>query len=319
MREEREVRLARVSAVRPLAKDIVAYDLVPADRRPFDSYEPGAHIDVHVPNGLVRQYSLCGDPALAAKRYTIAVKLESPGRGGSMSMHRAAEVGMALGIEGPRNYFALTPGEKATLLIAGGIGITPIHAMAQRLAANARPWELHYCARSEEHAAFLAELRALPHGSIHTYFSEIPLLDVASLLREVRPGVELYCCGPTPLMQAVQASTAHWPTSRVHFEFFSAPPTQWPANEPFEVELARSGQVLQVPEDRTILQVVRECGIDVHSACEEGVCGTCETALLAGTPEHRDVLLSADEKAAGRSMMICVSRAARSERLVLDL
>jgi ferredoxin-NADP reductase len=318
MREEQEVRLARVSSIRPLAKGIVAYDLTPADRRPFAPYEPGAHIDVHVPNGLLRQYSLCGDPA-DTKRYTIAVKLEEGGRGGSASMHRGAEVGMALGIEGPRNYFALTPGDHGTLLIAGGIGITPIFAMAQWLAANARPWELHYCARSEEHAAFLAELRALPHGSVHTYFSEVPLLDAAALLRTMRAGVELYCCGPAPLMQAVQGAAAHWPQPRVHFEFFAAPPTQWPENEPFEVELARSGHVLQVPADRTILRVVRECGVDVPSACEDGVCGTCETALLAGVAQHRDVLLSADEKAAGRSIMICVSRAARGARLVLDL
>jgi vanillate O-demethylase ferredoxin subunit len=318
MREEQELRLARVSAVRTVAKDILAYDLVPADRRPFAPYEPGAHIDVHVPNGLVRPYSLCGDPA-QPKRYTIAVKLEEGGRGGSASMHRGAEAGVALGIEGPRNYFALQPGEDRTTLIAGGIGITPIYAMAQWLAANGRTWELHYCARSAQHAAFVAELEALPNGSVKTYFSETPLLDAAALLREARSGVELYCCGPAPLMQAVKDASAHWPSERVHFEYFSAPPAQWPDNEPFEVELARSGEVLQVPADRSILQVVRERGIDVHSACEEGVCGTCETAVLAGVPQHRDMLLSAAEKASGRSMMICVSRAARGSRLVLDL
>jgi len=316
MHEEMEVRLARIAAIRPLAKDILAYDLVPADRRPFAAYEAGAHIDVHAPNGMVRQYSLCGDPAEPGQ-YTIAVKLEEAGRGGSASMHRGAEAGMALGIEGPRNHFPLRPGERGTMLIAGGIGITPIYAMARSLAARQLPWELHYCARSEAHAAFLPQLQAL--GPVHTYFSEAPLLDAAALLRGVREGVQVYCCGPTPLMAAVQEASAHWPAGSVHFEFFSAPPARWPDNEPFEVELARAGRVAQVPADRSILQVVRECGIDVHSACEEGVCGTCETAVLAGTPQHRDVLLTPAEKAAGKSMMICVSRAARGARLVLDL
>jgi vanillate O-demethylase ferredoxin subunit len=191
--------------------------------------------------------------------------------------------------------------------------------MARRLAAEGRAWELHYCARSEAHAAFHGDLQALPHGRVHTYFSEAPLLDARALLAQARPGTQLYCCGPAPLMKAVEEAASHWPAGHVHFEFFAAPANDWPANEPFEVEIATTGEVLPVAPDRSILQVVRAIGIDVPSACEEGVCGTCETRVLSGTPQHRDVLLCAEEKAAGRTMMICVSRAARGERLVLDL
>jgi ferredoxin-NADP reductase len=314
--EGAETRLARVAAIRPVARDILRFELTPADRRPFVPFAPGAHIDVTTPGGPVRQYSLCGDPA-NPRRYAIAVKLESEGRGGSRSMHGWIEEGDSLAFSGPRNLFPLAP-EGASLLVAGGIGITPIFAMVQALAAAGRPWELHYCARSREHAAFHEELAALPGGQVFPYFSEAPLLDARALLREPRPATELYCCGPAPLMQAVKEAAAHWPAGRVHFEYFAAPAVAWPPNQPFEVELARRGVVLQVPRDRTILQVVRAAGIDVPSACEEGVCGTCETRVVAGEPEHRDVLLSDSEKAAGGTMMVCVSRS-RSTRLVLDL
>lgn len=315
--EEQEVRLARVTAVRDVALDIRAFDLAPADRRPFAPYEPGAHIDVHTPGGPVRQYSLCGDPQ-APRSYTIAVKQEPGSRGGSRSMHASLEVGAAIGIAGPRNHFPLSRSARRLVFIAGGIGITPIYAMIQAAAREGREWELAYCARSRAHAAFHDEIRALPGGRVVPYFSEVPTLDAGAMLYEVRGGTHVYCCGPQGLMQAVSQATRHWPGTCVHFEYFSAPATDWPPNRPFEVELARSGLVLQVPADRTILQVVREHGIDVHSACEEGVCGTCETRMLGGEAEHRDVLLTEREKGLHRTMMICVSRA-RSGRLVLDL
>ncbi len=314
--EGADVRLARVVSIRPVATDILRFELEPADRRPFAPFAPGAHIDVTTPGGPVRQYSLCGDPA-SARRYAIAVKLEREGRGGSKSMHGWIEEGDSLAFSGPRNLFPLAP-EGASLFIAGGIGITPILAMVQALAAAGRPWELHYCARSREHAAFHQELAALRGGEVIPYFSEAPLLDARALLREARGETDLYCCGPAPLMQAVKEAAGHWPAGRVHFEYFAAPAIAWPPNQPFEVELARQGIVLQVPRDRTVLQVLRAAGVDVPSACEEGVCGTCETRILAGEAEHRDMLLSDSEKAAGRTMMVCVSRS-RSPRLVLDL
>jgi ferredoxin-NADP reductase len=312
-----EVRLARVTAIRPVAVDILCYELAPADRRPLAPFTPGAHIDVHAPNGQVRQYSLCSDPGQAA-RYAIAVKREASGRGGSLSMHGNVEVGSALGIVGPRNFFPLADGASNSVFIAGGIGITPIYAMIQSLAAEGRPWELHYCARSAAHAAFHKELGALPHGRVVPWFSETPALDARTLLREAPQGTHLYCCGPGALMKAVESAAAHWPEGRVHFEYFAAPVTAWPANQPFEVVLQRSALTLQVPADRTIVQVVREHGIDVQTACEEGVCGTCETRIVAGEAEHRDVLLSPAEKAASCTMMICVSRA-KSPKLTLDL
>ncbi|HSJ98774.1 MAG TPA: iron-sulfur cluster-binding domain-containing protein, partial [Myxococcota bacterium] len=186
------------------------------------------------------------------------------------------------------------------------------------LAAAGREWELNYCARSEAHAAFYAELCRLPAGHVVPYFGEVPTLDAGALLCEVRDGTHLYCCGPQGLMQAVAQASSHWPATCVHFEYFSAPVSHWPPNQPFEVEIRSTGAVLPVPADRTILQVVREHGIHVHSACEEGVCGTCETRLAGGQAEHRDVLLSPREKALNGSMMICVSRA-KTPRLVLDL
>lgn len=315
--QETEQRLARVAAIARPAKDVLVFDLVAADRRPLAPFSPGSHIDVFAPNGQMRQYSLCGDAA-DASRYVIAVKREDQGRGGSRSMHRSLEVGSPLAFAGPRNFFALRAGAAHSIFIAGGIGITPIRSMILALQSAGESWELHYCARSVAHAAFLAEIRALAPTRVKPYLSEAPLLDAGALLRDVRPGAHVYCCGPEGLMAAVRAAAAHWPEGHVHFEWFAAPKAEWPENNAFEIGLARSGLVLRVPADRTILQVVREHGVEVMSACEEGVCGTCETAVLEGEPEHRDMLLSPQERAAGRCMMICISRA-KSSKLVLDL
>lgn len=312
-----ELRLARVASIRDLAIGIRGYDLVPADGRSFAPCEAGAHVDLHVPSALVRQYSLCGEIG-ATDRYRIAVKREAAGRGGSISMHDDAEVGSLLAVSAPRNFFPLAAGASATLLIAGGIGITPIYAMARSLAAAGAEWTLHYCARSEAHAAFCAELRALARHRVVAHFSEVPVLDVDALLASPSPGTQVYCCGPEALMSAVKRAAVRWDPASVHFEWFAAPAIDRSRDRPCEVELRRSGLVLDVPADRSILEVVRANGIDVPSACEEGVCGTCETALLEGEAEHRDMLLTPAERVANRSMMICISRA-RSQRLVLDL
>jgi len=312
-----ELRRVRVVGVRDVAIDIRAYDFESADGRPLPPCAAGAHIDVHVPSGVVRQYSLCGDID-TRDRYRIAVKKEADGRGGSISMHDDAEVDSFLAIGAPKNYFPLAQQAGSNLLIAGGIGITPIYAMAQALAREQRDWTLHYCARSAAHAAFLRELEALAPQRINTHLSEAPVLDVARLLASQPKDVHVYCCGPVGLMSAVKAATAGWDEARVHFEWFAAPVVDHAQDQSFEVELARSHIVVTVPADRTILDVVRETGIDVASSCEEGVCGTCETKLVAGEADHRDLLLSAKERAENRSMMICCSRA-RSKRLVLDL
>lgn len=312
-----ELRRVRVVSVRDVALDTRAYELAPADGRALPGYAAGAHIDVHVPAGMVRQYSLCGSIAVPSQ-YTIAVKKETDGRGGSMSMHDDVEVDSVLAIGTPRNYFELAPDAARSLLIAGGIGITPIYAMAQTIAAQGREWTLHYCARSQRHAAFHRELQTLASTRMVTHFSEMPILDVTGLVEQQDDDTHVYCCGPLGLMSAVKDATAQWDASRVHFEWFSAPARDHTGDAAFEVELRRSGLMLAVPPDRTILQVVREAGVDVPSSCEQGVCGTCEIPLLEGEADHRDLLLSSDERAANRSMMICCSRA-RSKRLVLDL
>ncbi|HJU22993.1 MAG TPA: PDR/VanB family oxidoreductase [Casimicrobiaceae bacterium] len=312
-----ELRRVRVVGVRDIAVDIRAYELAAADGRPLTPYAAGAHIDVHVPSGVVRQYSLCGDID-AHDRYRIAVKKESDGRGGSISMHEDAEVDTFLAIGAPKNYFPLAQEARSNLLIAGGIGITPIYAMAQELERERRDWTLHYCARSAAHAAFLRELAALAPQRINAHLSEAPVLDIGRLLADQSDDVHVYCCGPVGLMSAVKTATAGWDEARVHFEWFAAPAIDHAQDRSFEVELARSRIVVTVPADRTILDVVREAGIDVPSSCEEGVCGTCETKLLAGEADHRDLLLSAKERDENKSMMICCSRA-RSKRLVLDL
>jgi ferredoxin-NADP reductase len=312
-----ELRRVRVTAIGHPAVDVRSYDLVAADGRALPPFTPGAHLDVHLHNGSLRQYSLCSDPRVR-DRYRIAVKREVAGRGGSASMHEDVEEGSVLAIAGPRNHFPLSARARHSLLIAGGIGITPIYAMIQALHAGRSDWSLHYCARSEAHAAFYEELRALAPGRVHTYFSEAPTLNPASLLHLQPAGGHVYCCGPQSLMHAVASAADHWSKGSVHFEWFSAPTQATAPNRPLQVKLERRGLTLLVPADRSILQVLREHGIDLPSACEGGICGTCETNVLSGVPEHRDLLLSQDERAAGRSMMICVSRA-DSDLLVLDV
>jgi ferredoxin-NADP reductase len=310
------LRRVRVSAIRKLAVDILAFDLTAADGRALAPFTAGSHVDVYTPSGNVRQYSLCGDPS-ESDRYTIAIKNELPGRGGSTSMHANVEVGAVLGIAGPRNHFPLVEYAARSVFVAGGIGITPIYAMIQTLIANDGEWTLHYCARSESHAAFHAELFERYPGRVKRYFSELPLLDPHALLRDISADTHLYCCGPAGLMTAVLEAGTPETISRLHFEWFSAPASTHANNQTFEVQLASTGAVLEIPPEKSILHVLRERGIEVPCSCEEGVCGTCETRVVSGDIEHRDALLSALERKANRSMMVCVSRA--RGRVVLDL
>jgi ferredoxin-NADP reductase len=312
-----EWRRVRVASIQELATDVLGFELVPVDGRALPTHDAGAHVDIQVPTGLVRQYSLCGEPG-ATRSYRIAVKKEATGRGGSLSMHADVEVGSVLGMTTPRNYFPLAAHGAAHLLIAGGIGITPIYAMARALHAAGRDWTLHYCARSQAHAAFYDELQARAPQHVVPHFSEVPVLDIEGLVEAMAPETHIYCCGPVGLMSAVKDATVRRSSACVHFEWFAAPKIDHALDRAFAVELERSGMVLTVPADRSILQVVREHGIEVPSACEEGVCGTCETCVLGGEPDHRDMLLSPAERAANRTMMICISRA-KSNRLVLDL
>lgn len=312
-----DLRRVRVSSVDHPALDVMLFGLEPVDGRALDPFASGAHIDVQIPGGPVRQYSLCGRVVSAAP-YAIAVKKEPDSRGGSSGMHERIEAGAVLSIGAPRNLFPLAPGQHPHLFIAGGIGITPITAMISALHDEGQDWTLHYCARSEKHAAFYADLAKLAPNRVHGHFSEKPILDIAAVVGEQKADAHIYCCGPEGLMNAVAQATNSWPKDQVHFEWFAAPEVDTGPNTAFEVELVRSGVVLKVSPDQTILQVLRDNGIPVQSVCEEGVCGTCETVVLAGEPEHRDALLSPEERAANKTMMICVSRA-KGERLVLDL
>jgi vanillate O-demethylase ferredoxin subunit len=312
-----DLRRVRVISVGHPAIDVMTFGLQEADGRPLAPFTAGAHIDVQIPGGPVRQYSLCGK-AVSVDPYTIAVKKELESRGGSTGMHERIDAGTVLSIGGPRNHFPLVPGRHPSLFIAGGIGVTPITAMISALETEGQDWTLHYCARSKDHAAFYAELEKLAPERVHGHFSEKPILDVDALMREQPAGTHIYCCGPKGLMNSVREATSAWPEDHVHFEWFTAPDINTDANTAFEVELARSGVVLNVAPDQSILQVLRDNGFDIPSACEEGICGTCETRVLSGEPEHRDALLSPEERAANKTMMVCVSRS-KGPRLVLDL
>jgi tetrachlorobenzoquinone reductase len=308
----------RLTAISYAARDTNLYEFRRPDGGILPQAEPGAHIDVHLPNGLVRQYSLVhADPAPRA--YLIGVKLDRAGRGGSRAMHEGLSVGQMLTISAPRNNFPLAANAAPSVLFAGGIGITPIWCMVARLAQEARPWQLFYSCRSREDAAFLAPLVAL--GSRVTLNfedeSEGRFLDLAALVAAQPADAELYCCGPLPMLAAFEAASAGRPPQCVHVEYFT--PKIAPARGGgFTVELARSHKEFWVPPDKSILGILLDAGIDVSYSCEEGVCGACETKVLAGTPNHCDNVLTDKERAENRTMMICCS-GCKTERLVLDL
>lgn len=305
-----------------LARDIELFTLVDPARRELPRFTAGAHLRVTTPNGREREYSICNSPA-ERHRYLIAVKREPAGEGGSASMIDELHVGMRLEAAGPRNHFPLHEDASSHLLIAGGIGITPLRAMALHLAEREADFELAYVTRSPEAAAFLQELsspewagRVRIHHDGGDPSRGLPL---ASLLAERKGNAHVYCCGPRGLMRAVQAAAAHWPAAAVHFEDFGTSPEEPPqsaSDTEFSVRLARSGISVPVPKGVSILEAIRRSGVPVPSSCESGTCGTCRTRLLEGTADHRDFVLGEDEQQ--DEIMICVSRAV-SKGLVLDL
>ncbi|MFB9836570.1 PDR/VanB family oxidoreductase [Actinoallomurus acaciae] len=310
---EMELSLARKETV---AEGVVRLTLRRPDSGPVPSWEPGAHIDVTVAPGLVRQYSLCGDPA-DRSALQVAVLREPAGRGGSRAVHDDLAEGDVLPIRGPRNNFRLRPAGRY-LFVAGGIGITPLIPMIAAVQAGEADWRLVYGGRSRDSMAFRTEL-CHAYGDRVTVCpqDETGLLDLDSLLTEPLPGTAVYCCGPAALLAAVEARCAAWPAGSLHVERFT--PVQDPGlRTTFEISLASSGRTLTVTSEHSILETLEEAGVAVLSSCREGTCGTCETAVLAGEPEHRDSLLTEEERAACDTMMICVSRS-RSSRLVLDL
>ena len=287
---------------------------------PLPTHQPGAHIDVHLPNGLVRQYSLTNAPG-EGSLYRLGVKLEADSRGGSACLHETVKEGDVLAISEPRNNFPLRRDAVKTILIAGGIGVTPLLSMAQTLRNNKLDYELHYFAQTDGHLAFPEVLHELGEAVVlHLGLSPDETSQaLTALLAGHQPAMHIYVCGPGPMLEATRriASEADWPDEAVHFEYFKNT-IEVDSSSSFEVSLARSALTLEVPSGKTILEVLRDNGIALMSSCEQGACGTCEVTVIEGEPEHQDVYLNDSEKLAGQRIMTCVSRA-KSPRLVLDI
>ena len=310
----------KVAARRDVAKDITLFELVDPDGGILPQFDAGAHLLVQTPGGLARRYSLCNPPS-ERQRYVVAVKREQAGGGGSASMVDRLHEGDTLAAAVPCNYFPLDLTAGSHWLIAGGIGITPILAMASRLKEASQPFRVIYCSRAPEAAAFLDVLGApgfTEHVLLHHDGGDPALaFDFAKLLADRPEGAHIYCCGPRALMAAVREAARLWPAGTVHFEDFgtSEQPNVQGGEGSFRVRLARSGRVIDVAPNLSILDALRDAGCYMPSSCEAGTCGACRTGLLAGTADHRDFVLDDDEQES--AIMICVSRAV-SEELTLD-
>ena len=308
----------RVVAKDERAEGVVALTLKTLDGAPLPEWAPGAHVDLVLGGGVPnRQYSLCGDVADPGA-YRLGILRDAGGGGGSRHVHDRLAAGDVVRVRGPRNNFALVPSPRY-LFIAGGIGITPILPMIAAAEAAGAEWRLVYGGRTRASMAFLDELAAYGDRVTVSPQDETGLLDLATLLGTPEPDTLVYCCGPEPLLAAVEARCTGWPSSALHLERFAARPMGAPVRaEAFDVELARSGLTLTVPPERSILDVVEAAGVGVLSSCAEGTCGACETTVLDGRPDHRDSVLTAAEQGANSCMLICVSRSC-TDRLVLDL
>ncbi len=305
-----------VTAVKTEADGVVSLELRSLSG-PLPSWSPGAHIDVILPNGLVRQYSLCGDPRNSGV-WRIGVLREPASRGGSSCIHEEIRAGDRLQVAMPRNNFGLVEAERY-LFIAGGIGITPILPMIRQVADEGKPWTLLYGGRTRGSMAFLDEISACQGGEVHIVpQDEFGLLDLPRFLGEPRTDTAVYCCGPGPLIDAVEANCRNWPAGALHRERFA--PSARPKLEKgaFEVELARSGQRLMVPAHTSLLTVLENAGHKITNSCRAGICGTCLVKVLSGVPQHNDDVLSDADRESGTVMLVCVSRC-ESDLLVLDL
>ena len=310
----------RVARIENLTAEIKLFELVAPDGAVLPPFEAGAHVDVVTGGGHRRSYSLANDPA-ERNRYVIGVLREKAGRGGSAWMHDNVKLGDSLTVMPPLNNFPLAEAAAEHVLIGGGIGITPMKAMVHSLTARSLKYTLHYCSRAADSTAFRDELEALCGDNIvfhHDGGDPSKGIKFAQVLGGHRPGSHVYVCGPTGFLNAARAAASHWPEDSVHFEVFAPSNAKKEyKNEPFTISLARRKQKLTVPADKSILEVVREAGVVAESSCEEGICSTCKTRLIAGKADHRDEVLTSEEKAG--QIMICVSRAQPGETLILDL
>ncbi len=314
-----EVRLRTVTVE---AEGINAYTLESMPGQSLPSFTAGAHLDLHLPEGLVRSYSLLNDPS-DRDRYLIGVHYDPNSRGGSRYVHEMLREGATLTIGTPRNSFALHEDAPHSVLIAGGIGITPLLSMVQRLATLGRSWELHYATRTRARAAFLPRLAQLAGDQpsrVQLYHDGEPggrVMDLATLVAGAPAGAHLYCCGPPPMLDAFERAAAARPAAQVHVEYFAAREQAATAGG-YEIVMARSGRRVAVAPGRTMLAALLDAGAPVSFSCSEGICGTCETRVIAGVPDHRDMFLTEEERAANTSVMICCS-GSRTPELVLDL
>ncbi len=317
LRGELSVRVARV--VRH-TDEVSSYLLQRTDGLPLPACEAGAHLDVHLPGGLVRSYSLCGDPTRTTESYEIAVKREDAGRGGSRALHEGVREGDILRIGQPRNQFRLAPDAPHHLLLAGGIGVTPLVSMAHALHALGASFTLAVFARSAPHLALKSVLEQAPwRERVQLHFDDAPSpTNAAALIAQAPAGAHVYFCGPEGFMTHVRESCAGWPAERVHFEYFSAPTsTAKPAAaQGFEVLLARRQQRLHVAPGKSIAHVLQGAGVVVDTVCEQGICGSCLTPYLDGAPDHQDVCMTEAERAT--HVAICCARS-HSPTLTLDL
>lgn len=314
--------MVEVSDVAAEARDIIRLELRAADGGALPPFEPGAHVEVLLPGGLVRHYSLVNDWR-ETDRYVIAVCRTADSRGGSDFLHASVRRGTKLKISAPRNNFPLSPDAGRYLFVAGGIGITPIMAMICWCDAHEKPWRLVYAARSRQRAAFYEDLGPSAEAQqvrFHFKDEQRVSLDVAATLEGLAADEHVYCCGPASLMQAVRDGTVDRPAGTVRFEWFTAPDDSAAEADDgeFTVTLKRDGRTFAVPAGTSILEVLEGHGLAIPFSCREGLCGTCRTTVLAGRPDHRDYVLSDEEREAGTAMMLCVSRA-QSDDLVLDL
>lgn len=311
----------RVQAIRLEADNIHSFELTAAGAEALPAFTAGAHLEFELASHLARSYSICNPPS-ERQCYVIAVQKDAASRGGGVFMHEQVRVGQTLRARGPRNNFELAEHAAHTVLIAGGIGITPLRAMVHRLEELARPWTLYYCGRARSAMAYLADFECLQlrGREVHLHVDAEQhgaLLDFRRVLAAAPPGAHFYCCGPKPMLAAFEAATAELPAELVHVEYFTAREEASSAGG-FTVHLARSGRDLQVAEGKSLLDTLLDSGVNVNYSCMEGICGSCEVRVLAGEPEHRDSVLSKAERAANDRMMVCCSRS-RSGRLVLDL
>ena len=305
------------------AKDIYSYELVALDGGVLPTFDAGAHIDVDLPNGMTRQYSLCNDP-LENRRYIIGVLRDPQSRGGSQVLHEQVQEGDILRISEPKNHFPLSPQVGYSILLGGGIGITPMLAMAETLARERSKFALHYCTRSAERTAFTERIAesAFATWVQHHYDdgADEQKIDLQQTLAGPSPDHHLYVCGPRGFMDAVLdlARNQGWKEAQLHYEFFGGKVLAEEADSTFEITIASTGQRIQIPKGVTVAKALEAAGVEVMTSCEQGVCGTCVTRVLDGTPDHRDSYLTPEEQAANNQFMPCCSRA-KSASLTLDL